>query len=521
MKTTMSKRHPKRVHTSLKAILGLAAGAEKVGKLVGITFGPHGRTIAIDRPNGVLCTTDGYAATRELELPDPVENLGASILRRGSAEMSDAVGDGTTTTLLMTSAMIQEGKKLIVAGVAPMSLCSEIRDLESQILRHMGELPTPQVNRDILLSVAMGASKEDDVLAERVVEAVMACGEEGTTTITSWEGIGVSLEMREGLIWETGWVSGDFSKGTPERVLECALVAITPSPLQSMEDVRGILEEGGNRGLPVLIVCPLISGEALQTVLLNDSKGVVTCVVINPPSPPHQQREDFEDLAAFTGATILDPLAGCGVRDFLPEWFGTARKVTISKKKVEFIGYREHEGTRNQRIEQLRMDASLSSMAYTKDRMLERASALDGGLCQLKVGGYTEMEAKERRSRAEDALRAVQVTLKGGVLPGAGRTFQFLSHTLPDTFGGKILRAGLMAPVKTLALRGRLVAPTEGDGDPLWMGWDPVKNEKRDFLSPPVLVDPVEVLQASIRTSVSSALMILSAGAAITRSLRC
>lgn len=500
--------------------LHLVAGGLKLGELVGKTYGPKGGTVLLDRLTGLLQTSDGYMVAQEITLPGPIQDLGVQILKKAAREVSERTGDGTTTTILVACGALRKGLKLLQAGWNPQELSRELEAVLPILESGLRDMALA-VDRDLLRSVALSSSRGDEVIADRVVEAVMTCGEGGTVLVFPGESTGMELEVRDGLKLDTGWVSSEMGHGETERVLESVLVVLTPYRLDTMDQVAPFLEEAGNRGLPVLVACGGLWGKALSTMLLNDKEGVVSSAAINLFPKRMDSILDVDDkmgdLAALTGGTVISSMAGLSIEKFDPAWFGTARKIVLAQDSCTIWGYSEHEEKISQRVFHLRTLAAkvaAEGFSYDRDRYLERAAALDGGLVILKVGGFTEAEAKERRGRVEDAVRASQCALAHGVVPGAGVALGALAELCSGNYAGEVIKSALLEPFGSLCQSSDGVVH-ECDGNIPWTAYDPVQQVERDFLQEPRIVDPFDVVWDAFRTGISSAMSILSCGVVI------
>lgn len=509
----------------------LTSGVHEVARVVGKTYGPLGGKVAVAKSGTVLVTTDGAALTREAQLGGS-KRLGAKLVRSAAIATEKQVGDGTSTTVLLTSALLKEIGKLAAApDWNPVVLVDQIREAEQvaeEILRSLSD-PTSEV---LLRRVAEMASHEDKAIAEKVIEAVLAVGEDGSVVISTYEGTGIVLEQKEGLQLSQGWASHSMCPaGASEREMDGPLVAVFRQPLRRAADVASAMEtatQWPGRGL--VVFAPSVAGEALTTLVLNDKKGVLSCAAVEYTGSPADRDDWVTDIATVTNATVADRVAGFDPEKFEGPWLGYARRVTISREKTLIVSYMDEEILTkiDERAASLKSRSEASTYPYERDRLSERASALDGGLATLRVGGFTKQEAQDRRSRVEDALRAVQTALRGGVVAGAGRAYFGASCLLPETEGGKILSRTLRSIVGTLADRAGeepavILAESLQCADedpPGWFGFDPLKRIWRDFGEEPQIVDPTDVAIFALRNAVSVACQIALCGGIAMRSDR-
>jgi chaperonin GroEL len=327
------------------------------------------------------------------------------------------------------------------------------------------------------------------------------------------DGVGIETEYRDGLVLDVGWTSHSMGRGDgTDRVFDGPIVAVVNQPLFSFEDVRTLMEESSQwPGRGLVLFCPKLAGDALATLVLNDAKGVLPCIAVTYSSPSlYETRDWLEDVAVVSNCLMVDPLAGDEVQNFKAEWLGSARKITVGKHRTEILSYPDSEDRIAARVGELLRRAEGTSSDFDRDRYQERAAAMDGGLGLLKIGGYTNAEAVERRSRVEDALHAVREAVKGGVVPGAGRALHFAGSQpeLQDTLGGSVLAQALGEPLRVLCDRAGVSLPELPPEDP-WVGWCPVRGSKENFWETPAIMDPLGVVLGSLRAAVSVACEVL------------
>jgi chaperonin GroEL len=510
----------------------LSSGVHEVARIVAKTYGPMGGKVMVQKAGSVLVTTDGAALTRESQLAG-VKRLGAALVRSAAIKTEEQVGDGTSTTVLLADSLIKQiGLRACVYDWDPVKVVAQIRaahEVAENEIRAMSRTS----DRDCLDRVAFMASHEDPLIAEKVVEAVLAVGEEGSVVISPYEGTGIVLEQKEGLYLNQGWASFEMApdEGT-EREMDGPLVAVFRRPLRRMADIASAMEQASQwPGRGLLVFAPRVQGEALKTLLVNSKKGVLSCAAVEYAGSPADLDDWLEDLATVTNATIIDPNTGMNPESFEAPWLGSARRITLTKDHTLVVSYLDDNILQkiDQRALQLRARAESTQHPFEKDRLIERASALDGGLCTLRVGGFTKQEGQDRRSRVEDALKAVQTCLRGGVIPGAGLAFFRAAIWLPQDEGGAILRHALRSVLGTLVKRagvepaivfseGMEVALYDPDG---WFGYDPLKKDWRDFWEEsPRVVDPTEVMLAALRNAVSVACQMALCGGVVSKSIR-
>lgn len=529
--------NPRHVLHGLDARQKLLDGAKMLAKAVAVTYGPHGKIVLLDRAAGLLGTKDGVTVAREVVLADPVENMGAQILKEACIKVNDDVGDGTTTAAILSGALMEEGHKVIAAGLDAMQVIAGIRaaaDLADEMISaHVMRAESQHV----LERIAMISSNGDEAVSTKMAEACMAVGKDGTIAIEDGRSVGIDLVFKEGMELDRGALSPVFLDGEVERVLEAPLVACIGATLRTVEDIQDLLEVASQwPDNPLLVLAEGVEGDALKMMVINDNQKVMRCVAVMAPGF-HDRKKDFlKDIAALTAATYIDPTLGTHYTKWDPEWFGSLRKATIRDRSSVLIAYDETRELIDERIAEIRADLRQASSEYDRDRLRERIAKLSGGLCIMQVGGYTETEMRERRARIEDALGAVRAALESGVVPGAGTTYLQASEAIlamldqvkaehsPDFVAGwRAMGLALQKPLKVLAenagKNGDVVVndvlrerATSGDA---WVGWDASAGTIRHLGEEPAIIDPLHVTRATIQAASSATSTLLTAEASL------
>jgi len=525
------------IYTGHDARNRLLRGANKIARAVSVTYGPGGRTCIMDRMAGLLATKDGVTVAREVDLPDHTENQGCQVLKNACIKVNDEVGDGTTTVAVVTDALLTEGHKVISTGVDPGGLVRGMyaaRDKVVKVIRGMSNVITSQSE---LERVAALASNGDVDIATNLADACMAVGKEGTVIIEDGVGLGTTLEFKEGMEIEQGPCSPSFLGDKLERIINKPLVAVIHGRLRSLDDVQDLMETASqwpNNGL--VVFCLIAESEALATMTVNDTKGVMKCVAIGAPGVQFRKVDYLEDLAAMSGATMVDANAGMNHRKWDPEWFGSLHQIIIKPRSTVMTSLPEAQDFIQDRMTVLRAQEDSCVSDYDRDRIKERLAKLAGSMAILKIGGATEIAMKERRARVEDALGAVRAALRSGVVPGGGIAYLRSTNCLParklterktpEDYGEFILCQALMKPLEIIANNigeeGKVVVYNVmnkwdgvdcGSGD--WVGWDALTGTYRDLSDDPLIMDPTDVVVAVINAAVSVAGTLLNAETAI------
>jgi chaperonin GroEL len=524
----MEKKNPVHIVFGAAARQGMAAGAELAARAIGATFGPQGGLVLLEKAFGnIAATSDGVTVAREVQPgAGTLASLGAHMVREACLKVEEEAGDGTTTTAIMAFRALQLGNKMVAAGFCPVELKREMDEARDCALAILRELSRPVTSEDMVRRVAFIASNGDEEVAAALAKGCMAAGSNGTVSVEDGVSTGIEIETKEGLEIQSGFVSDSFASDGLERVIDSPLVAIINKGLERVEDVQAILEEASQwPNNHLLLFSPYVEGQAKVTMVMNHKKGVVQSCAVNVPGMHNWKLEYMKDIAAISGATIVDEAAGMTFQgSFNAEWFGSVKKAVVTSKKTVLESFDEAGEGITERVQELTALLEGSTSDYDRDRYSENRAALDGGLVILRVGGVTEGAMKERRGRIEDALGAVRGAIEDGVVPGAGNGLlvagQIVAMDANGRKGWEIVAEALKAPFKVLAEKGDVhgaVAELHTEAVDLWdfEGWDPVAQETRNLMDSPTLIDPTRMAISATSAAISVAGTLLTAEAAL------
>lgn len=514
----------------------LLYGAEVFAKAVCVTYGPQGRHAVLDRSAGLLITKDGVTVAREIDLTDPVANMACQVFKDACIKVNDIAGDGTTTAACVSAAILRESVKMVEAGHNPILMARGVQmAAQCAVQAIYDHMARPIETQDQLEKVALIASNGDAETASHMAEAVMAVGKNGTVSIEDGQSVDTVLVFKEGMEIDRGVASMHFLKGKNERVFDGPIVAVINATLDTVDDILDLCEEATTfAGRPLVLFCLNITGEALKTMVMNDSSTdhnfEFTAIVA--PGNFDRKKEYLGDIAALAGADMVDPAQGMTWKKWNPEHFGGLRSVRAEAKKTTLVAHDEAAECVQDRIAQIQAQYQHTTSQYDTDRLNERLAVLEGGLCIMQIGAYTEIELKAKRARVEDALGAVQSALEEGIVPGGGTVYlaayQMILGLCPEdandavVAGWMVMEKALLVPLATLAtnagfngeyrveqLLDRRPSPTS------WVGWDAMKNEVRDFGEDGTIIDPTRVVVAVIEAAASAAGTLLTSEASI------
>ena len=494
-------------------------GAEVFANTVTKTMGPFSGTVMMSRMGGLLQTKDGVTVAREINLKNPVANMGCQVLKEACIKVNDEAGDGTTTTACLTHALLKEGHKLIVAGHDPVTLQREMQVASEKVITALWNNAFPVEKEEELHSVAMISCNGDIEVADVLTEACLAVGKDGTVVIEEGNSMGIEMDFKEGFELDCGAISSYFMDNKLEKKLVSPLVAVVPKVITSMKDVFSMLEESSQ--FPqneLLLICYGLEGEALKFMTTNHVKGVCTSMPINIAGVSLRRAEYMKDIAALCGCEVLEE-DQYDITKFNTEWFGSCVEVFVQNKKTVFTAFEEAEESIDKRCRELETDLASAISDYDRDNIQQRISKLKGGFCLVSVGGATEAAMKEKRARIEDALGAVQSALRTGIVAGGGASYLWASQVLSDEGGEGLLKRALRKPMETIVGNGNqngdyAVEMLLREGENCWSGWNVRKKEVMDLYHNKV-IDPLLVAEKVVESSISVAGTMLTAEAGI------
>ena len=437
---------------------GLAAGVSKLAAAVKVTLGPKGRYVALEKSYGApLITNDGVTVAKEVELEDPIENMGAQLVREVAVKTNDVAGDGTTTATLLADVIVTEGLKNVTAGADALSIR---RGIQKATVEAIKADATPVSTKAQIANVGT-ISAGDPVIGEKIAEAMEAVGKDGAISVEESQTFGFDTEIVEGMQYDRGYISPYMATDMErmEAVLKDPYIMVTDQKITNIQDMVPLLETIMRSGRPLFIVAEDVEGEALATILLNRLRGTLTCVAIKAPGFGDRRKRILEDIAAVTGAQVIAKDFGMTVADATIEAMGTAKTVKVSKDNCLIVDGAGDKATIDARISQIRAEIEHTDSDFDREKLQERLAKLSGGVAVLKVGAATESELKETKSRIEDALQATRAAVEEGIVAGGGVALVNAIAALDklecadkdEEVGVAIIRKALEAPLRAIA----------------------------------------------------------------------
>src|SRR5947209_6640030 len=412
----------KEITFDLEARDALKKGVDALANAVKVTLGPKGRNVILDKKYGSpTITKDGVTVAKEIELKDPMENMGAQMVREVASKTSDVAGDGTTTATVLAQAIFREGVKTVAAGANPMALKRGIDKAVERATKEIKKMSKP-VTGDMIAQVGTISANGDHTIGELIAEAMHKVGKDGVITVEESKTMETALEVVEGMQFDRGYLSPYFitDQETMEAVLENPVILLSEKKISSMRDMLPILEQTAKLGKPILIIAEDVEGEALATLVVNKLRGTINVAAVKAPGFGDRRKAMLEDIAILTGGTVISEDLGIKLENVKLEDLGTAKRVTIDKDNTTIIDGAGNTDDLQARVKTLKAQTEDTESDYDREKLQERLARLVGGVAVIKVGAATETELKEKKARVEDAMHATRAAVEEGIVPGGG-----------------------------------------------------------------------------------------------------
>jgi chaperonin GroEL len=512
----------KQIVTGANSRQSILRGVNILADAVKITLGPKGRNAVIEKKFGApVITKDGVTVAKEIELQDPLENMGAQMVREVASKTSDVAGDGTTTATLLAQAIFREGVRTVAAGASPMALKRGIDKAVEAVVAEIKRL-SREVKGDMITQVGTISANNDKQVGTIIAEAMKKVGKDGVITVEESKTMETTLEVVEGMQFDRGYLSPYFVTD-PERmecVLEDAVILIHEKKIGSMKDVLPLLEQTAKLGKPLLIIAEDIEGEALATLVVNKLRGTLKCAAVKAPGFGDRRKAMLEDVATLTGGKAITEDLGLKLENLKVEDLGSAKKITIDKDNTTIIDGAGKPSEIEGRIKQLRMQVEESTSDYDKEKLQERLAKLVGGVAVIKVGAATEMELKEKKARVEDAMHATRAAVEEGIVPGGGTAYlrcipvlQKLKLHDDEAIGVNIVKRALEEPIRQIAQNagreGALIVGRVRESKDETFGFNAETGEFGDMIKSGV-IDPAKVTRLALQNAASIVSLMLT-----------
>ena len=512
-----------------QARASLMRGVDELGRVVGLTLGPSGRNVLLNRMWSlpVVCS-DGVTIAKEVELPNVYENMGAQLVKEAASKTNDVVGDGTTTSVVLARSIVRNGFMNIAAGASGMNLKGGIDKAVKAVVAELSNIAIPVENREQVARVA-ALSAHEEAIAQLIADAMDKVGREGVITIEESKSMTDELDIVEGMRLDRGYLSAHFVTDAQrmEVSLDEPLILITDGKISTVNDIVPTLEKVAQAGgRPLAIIAEDVEGEALATLVVNKLRGTISCVGIKAPGFGDRRKALLEDIAIMTGGTVISSDTGLTLDAVEIAHLGSARRLLALKDETTIVeGHGAAEAT-EARVAQIRIQAEETTSDYDREKLQERLAALVGGVAVIRVGAATEPEMNERKSRTEDALSATRAAVEEGIVPGGGVTLVRAEQVLDElhdsvsgeeALGVRLVRESLSAPLVLISENagypGQVVLEKVRNGEGDW-GFDAEKGEYTHLIQAGI-IDPAKVTRSALQNAGSIASMLLTTQAMV------
>ncbi len=502
-------------------------GVNQLADAVKVTLGPKGRNVVLEKKfGGPTITKDGVTVAKEIELKDPLENMGAQMVREVASKTSDVAGDGTTTATILAQSIYREGVKAVAAGANPMALKRGIEKAVELVVEEIKRYSKP-VSGEMIAQVGTISANGDTTIGERIAEAMKKVGKDGVITVEESKTMETTTEMVEGMQFDRGYLSPYFITD-PDR-MECVLeepyILIHEKKISNMKDLLPLLEQIARAGRPLLVIAEEVEGEALATLVVNKLRGTLSCCAVKAPGFGDRRKAMLEDIAILTGGKAIMEETGIKLEGVRLEDLGRAKRVTVDKDNTTIVEGAGSQKAIEGRIKQLRAQIEETTSDYDREKLQERLAKLAGGVAVIKVGAATETEMKEKKARVEDALHATRAAVEEGIVPGGGVALLRASAALEklklngdEQIGVDIVKRACEEPLRQIAqnagFEGAIVVEKIRASDNPNFGFNAETGQYEDLVKAGV-IDPTKVARTALQNAASIAALMLTTEAMV------
>ena len=514
----------KELHFNVEGRAQLKRGVDQLADAVKVTLGPKGRNVVIDKKFGSpTVTKDGVTVAKEIELPDPVENMGAQMVKEVATKTSDVAGDGTTTATVLAQAIFREGLKSVTSGINPMAIKRGIDRAVEAVIGELKKLSVPTAGKKEIAQVGRISANDDQQIGDLIAEAMEKVGKDGVITVEEAKGLQTELETVDGMQFDRGYLSPYFVTDPEkmEAVLEDGYVLIHDKKISAMKDLLPILEKVAQTGKPMLIIAEDVEGEALATLVVNKLRGTLKVCGVKAPGFGDRRKAMLEDIAKLTGGQVISEEVGFKLENTVLNDLGRAKRIIVDKDNTTLVDGAGKQETIQGRIKEIKAAIDKTTSDYDREKLQERLAKLAGGVAVINVGAATETEMKEKKARVEDALHATRAAVEEGIVPGGGvaliRSIAALTKLKSDDeeeqVGVDIVRRALEEPMRIIAsnagIEGSIVVEKVKTSKEKNFGYNAQTGEYEDLVAAGV-IDPTKVTRTALQNAASVASMLLT-----------
>ena len=512
----------KEIKYGAEARAALEAGVNKLADTVGVTIGPKGRNVVLDKSFGApLITNDGVTIAKEIELEDGFENMGAQLIREVASKTNDVAGDGTTTATVLAQAMVNAGMKNLAAGANPIVLRKGMKKATDKAVEAIADMSSKVTSKEQIARVA-AVSSGDESVGQMVADAMEKVSNDGVITIEESKTMQTELDLVEGMQFDRGYISAYMATDMEkmEAVLDDPYILITDKKISNIQDILPVLEQIVQSGSRLLIIAEDIEGEALTTLIVNKLRGTFNVVAVKAPGYGDRRKEMLQDIAILTGGQVISEELGMDLKEATMDQLGRAKSVKVQKENTVIVDGCGDKEAINGRVEQIKKAIDETTSDFDREKLQERLAKLAGGVAVIRVGAATETEMKEAKLRMEDALNATRAAVEEGIIAGGGSAYIHASKEVAkladelegdEKTGAQIILKALEAPLFHIAhnagLEGSVIINKVRESEP-GVGFDAYKEEYVDMVKEGIL-DPAKVTRSALQnaTSVASTLL--------------
>jgi chaperonin GroEL len=519
----------KELHFNVEARAALKRGVDQLAEAVKVTLGPKGRNVVIDKKFGApTVTKDGVTVAKEIELSDPLENMGAQMVKEVATKTSDIAGDGTTTATVLAQAIFREGLKNVTAGANPMAIKRGIDKAVAAVVEELKKISVPTSGKKEIAQVGSISANNDREIGDLIADAMDKVGKDGVITVEEAKGLETNLETVDGMQFDRGYISPYFVTDPEkmEAVLEDGFILIHDKKISSMKDLLPVLEKIAQQGRPLLIIAEDVEGEALATLVVNKLRGTLKVCAVKAPGFGDRRKAMLEDIAKLTGGQVISEELGLKLENAVINDLGRAKRIVVDKDNSTLIDGAGDEKAIEGRINEIRAAIDKATSDYDKEKLQERLAKLAGGVAVINVGAATEAEMKEKKARVEDALHATRAAVEEGIVPGGGVALLRAQRALKglkfddseEQVGVEIVRRALEEPIRMIVqnagAEGSLVVEKVRSSKDDAFGYNALTDTYENLVQAGV-IDPTKVTRTALQNAASIAGLLLTTEALV------
>ncbi len=519
----------KELHFNVDARAALKRGVDQLAEAVKVTLGPRGRNVVIDKKFGApTVTKDGVTVAKEIELSDPLENMGAQMVKEVATRTSDNAGDGTTTATVLAQAIFREGLKNVTAGANPMAIKRGIDRAVTAIVDELKKMSIPTAGKKEIAQVGSISANNDKEIGDLIADAMDKVGKDGVITVEEARGLETTLETVDGMQFDRGYVSPYFVTDPEkmEAVLEDAFILIHDKKISAMKDLLPVLEKVAQTGKPLLIIAEDIEGEALATLVVNKLRGTLKVAAVKAPGFGDRRKAMLQDIAVLTNGQVVSEEVGFKLENAVVTDLGRAKRIVVDKDNTTLIDGNGDEAKIQGRVKEIKVAIDSSTSDYDKEKLQERLAKLAGGVAVINVGAATEAEMKEKKARVEDALHATRAAVEEGIVPGGGVALLRAQRSLKgiklaetdEQIGVEIIKRAVEEPIRMIVQNAGgepslVVEKVRGSKEDSF-GYNALSDTYENLVQAGV-IDPTKVTRTALQNAASIASLLLTTEALI------